>query len=236
MPAPNAAALIRANTADPGQARRPGHQVRRPGLEYTPSSTPTPRDASPGCSETVSPPASPRTSASSSTTPPTTCSRSVAPPWSAPPSSASTTPDVAAFYTDIVALAADDHRAAPRRAARPHRRPAAPGADRRRFADTDDPPRQLGADLQDALDTASDEDPGLVPTPAGVSSSPGDIRHAESGDLHPTPLPRHRHPDGDHDGPRRQGRRRLRLHAAVPLERPHGRLGAVARLRRLGGH
>ena len=33
----------------------------------------------------------------------------------------------------------------------------------RRFADTDDPPRQLGADLQDALDTASDEDPGLEP-------------------------------------------------------------------------
>ena len=62
---------------------------------------------------------------------------------------------------------------------------------------------------------------------SGTSAAP------EGGDLLATPAARHRQPHGDDHGPR-PGRHRLRVHAAVPLERGDGRLGAVARGRRVG--
>ncbi len=52
--------------------------------------------------------------------------------------------------------------------------------------------------------------------------------------LQPAAVHGHRQPDGHDHGPRPR-RRRLRVHAALPLERADGRLVAVDRVRRVGG-
>ena len=61
----------------------------------------------------------------------------------------------------------------------------------------------------------------------------GDVVSAQGGDLHAAPAPRDRQPHADDHGPRAR-RRRLRLHAAVPLQRGEGGLGAVDRGRGVG--
>ena len=65
------------------------------------------------------------------------------------------------------------------------------------------------------------DDPGLEPdpsTPLGADLHLGHVGRAEGGDLLAAPAARHRQPHGDDHGPRAR-RRRLRLHAAVPLQR-----------------
>ena len=68
---------------------------------------------------------------------------------------------------------------------------------------------------------SGDDDPGLEPdldTHLGADLHVGHLRRAQGRHLLAASVPRHREPDGDHHGPRPR-RRRLRLHAAVPLER-----------------
>ena len=129
------------------------------------------------------------------------------------------------------ALRAGDHRAAPRGAA---------GADRRRTAAGAhvDPVRRRRRSRLDARGVArrrarrlEADDPGHEPDVDAIWAlifTSGTSRRAEGGDLLATPAARHRQPHADDHGPRAR-RRRLRVHAAVPLERGAGRLGAVAR-------
>ena len=65
----------------------------------------------------------------------------------------------------------------------------------------------------------------------GVDLHVGHVGRAEGGDLLAAAAARHRQAHVDDHGPRPR-RRRLRVHAAVPLERGAGRVGAVARRRR----
>ena len=78
------------------------------------------------------------------------------------------------------------------------------------------------------------DDPGLEPDVDAIWAlifTVGHVGRAEGGDLLAAAAARHRQPHGDDHGPRPR-RRRLRVHAAVPLERGAGRMGAVARRRR----
>ncbi len=118
-------------------------------------------------------------------------------------------------------LRACDHRAEAPRAAR---------ADLGRAA----------ADARDRLDARARAGrvPGRRPGPRpvgrhdlGAHLHERDVGRAQGGDLLAAPAHGDRQPHGHDHGSRRR-RHRLRLHAAVPLERGAGGLGAVDRLRR----
>ena len=126
------------------------------------------------------------------------------------------------------ALRAGDHRAAPRGAARADRRRAAAGAHvdpvrrRRRSAS-----RRSATSLDDALDAVPSDDLGHRTRrrrDLGADLHVGHVDGAEGGDLLAAAAARDRQPHADDHGPRAR-RRRLRVHAAVPLERGAGRAG-----------
>ena len=87
-----------------------------------------------------------------------------------------------------------------------------------------------------ALAAAPGDDPGLEAgrrVAVGADLHVGHVVGAQGRDLHAAASAADRCAHGGDHGPRSR-RRRLRLHAAVPLERAHGRLGAVDRGRRVG--
>ena len=115
-------------------------------------------------------------------------------------------------------------RRSPTGCRRSSRRPGSPSPTIRRPA--------LGASLADALGRARRRGRSRPRArrrlDLGADLHVGHLRRAEGGDLLAAPAARHRQPHVDDHGPRPR-RRRLRVHAAVPLERGAGRLGAVAR-------
>ena len=121
---------------------------------------------------------------------------------------------------------------ATRRCSRRSRTSCRPILSSTRFADADDARRALGASLADALRRARRR---VRPRARarhrldlGADLHVGHVGRAEGRHLLATPAARHRQAHVDDHGPRPR-RRRLRVHAAVPLERGAGRVGAVDR-------
>ena len=212
MPAPDAAALLRRNGSSADTADRPairfGDEVWTHAERWRPR-----RFAGPTSSSRSGRPGPPRTgdrstSACCWTTRRTTCSRSAG----------------AAFAgATVVGLNPTQGGRAPGPRHRPHRhrprgdragphrrpgrhRPRGPARPRvapllRRSTSTAGGPD----DLDDALAEVGDDDPGLDHDPDTrwvLVFTSGHVGRAEGGDLLAAAHPRHRHPHGDHDGPR----------------------------------
>ena len=231
--APNAAALLRRNAE---RVRRPGRdQVRRPHVDAR-ASTSRSRAGSRRCSSSGCPAAGPRhVAVLLDNTPDYLFAFGGAALIGAAIVGLNHTRrdehllrDVEHTHCGLV-----HHRAAPRGAARADRRPAAadPLVDPVRRRRTIRAPA-LGASLADALGRARRRGRSRARArrrlDLGADLHVGHVRRAEGGDLLAAPPARHRQAHVDDHGPRPR-RRRLRVHAAVPLERGAGRLGAVDR-------
>ena len=229
LPAPNAAALLRRNAADPDDRATGPRSGSRTGSGPTASTSPSRAgwanlflDRLPGRPRR-------RTSRCCSTTRPTTSSRSAARRSSGAAvvglnhtrRGEHLLRDVEHTHCGLV-ITEPRHRELLAPIAR-----SALAAGARGRATTPRRPRST------RLTTTTD--PGIEPdvdTIWALIFTCGHVGRAEGGDLLAAPAARHRQPHGHDHGPRPR-RRRLRVHAAVPLERGAGRLGAVDRLRRV---